>query len=67
MGAERRLDVIATAAAAKLTVFDLADMDFAYSPPLGTANDAINMAAYVAENRISGYSPALTVSEKILI
>jgi NADPH-dependent 2,4-dienoyl-CoA reductase/sulfur reductase-like enzyme/rhodanese-related sulfurtransferase len=62
-GADRRLDVIAAAAAAKLTVSDLADMDFAYSPPLGTANDAINMAAYAAENRISGYSPALTVSE----
>lgn len=62
-GADRRLDVIATAAAAKLTVSDLADMDFAYSPPLGTANDAINMAAYTAENRMSGYSPALSVSE----
>lgn len=62
-GADRRLDVIAAAAASKLTVYDLADMDFAYSPPLGTANDAINMAAYAAENRISGYSPALTVSE----
>jgi hypothetical protein len=57
-GADRRLDVLATAAAAKLTVSDLADMDFAYSPPLGTANDAINMAAYTAENRMSGYSPA---------
>ena len=62
-GADRRLDVLATAVATKLTVSDLADMDFAYSPPLGTANDAMNMAAYVAENRISGYSPALTVSE----
>lgn len=62
-GADRRLDVIAAAAAAKLTVSDIADMDFAYSPPLGTANDAMNMAAYAAENRISGYSPALTVSE----
>ncbi len=62
-GADRRLDVLATAAAAKLTVSDLADMDFAYSPPLGTANDAINMAAYAAENRISGFSPAMTVSE----
>ena len=62
-GADRRLDVLATAAAAKLTVSDLADMDFAYSPPLGTANDAINMAAYTAENRMSGYSPALSVSE----
>lgn len=62
-GADRRLDVLAAAAAARLTVHDLADMDFAYAPPLGTANDAMNMAAYVAENRISGYSPALTLSE----
>ncbi|SHK05325.1 NADPH-dependent 2,4-dienoyl-CoA reductase, sulfur reductase [Anaerobranca californiensis DSM 14826] len=62
-GADRRLDVLATAVANKLTVYDLADVDFAYSPPLGTANDAMNMAAYVAENRISGYSPAMTVSE----
>lgn len=62
-GADRRLDVLATAVAAGLTVSDLSDMDFAYSPPLGNANDAINMAAYTAENRISGFSPALTISE----
>ncbi len=62
-GADRRLDVLATAVASKLTISDLADMDFAYSPPLGNANDAINMAAYVAENRKSGYSPTLTISE----
>lgn len=62
-GADRRLDVIATAAAAKLTVNDLADIDFAYSPPLGTANDAINMAAYTAENKMSGFSPSVTASE----
>src|SRR5665648_72959 len=62
-GADKRLDVIATATAAKLTIGDLADIDFAYSPPIGTANDAINMAAYTAENRISGFSPSVTVSE----
>jgi rhodanese-related sulfurtransferase len=62
-GADKRLDVIATATAAKLTVSDLADIDFAYSPPIGTANDAINMAAYTAENRISGFSPSVTVTE----
>lgn len=62
-GADKRLDVIATATAARLTVSDLADIDFAYSPPIGTANDAINMAAYTAENRISGFSPSVTVSE----
>jgi NADPH-dependent 2,4-dienoyl-CoA reductase/sulfur reductase-like enzyme/rhodanese-related sulfurtransferase len=62
-GADRRLDVIATAAATKLTVSDLADVDFAYSPPLGTANDAINMAAFTAENKMSGFSPSVTASE----
>lgn len=62
-GADKRLDVIATAAASKLTVSDLADIDFAYSPPIGTANDAINMAAFTAENQLSGYSPSVTVTE----
>ena len=62
-GADKRLDVIATAAAAKLTIHDLADIDLAYSPPIGTANDAINMAAYTAENRMSGFSPSVTVTE----
>lgn len=62
-GADKRLDVIATAAAAKLSVNDIADIDFAYSPPIGTANDALNMAAYTAENRMSGFSPSITVSE----
>ena len=62
-GADKRLDVIATATAAKLTISDLADTDFAYSPPIGTANDVINMAAYTAENRIYGFSPSITVAE----
>lgn len=62
-GADKRLDVIATSVASKLTVSDLADIDFAYSPPIGTANDAMNMAAYTAENRISGFSPSVSVSE----
>ncbi len=62
-GADRRLDVIATAIAGKMKIYDLSDADFAYSPPLGTANDVINMAAFTAENKISGYSPSVTVAE----
>ncbi len=62
-GADKRLDIIATATAAKLTVSDLSDIDFAYSPPIGTANDAMNMAAFTAENRMSGFSPSVTVTE----
>ncbi|MBS2100230.1 FAD-dependent oxidoreductase [Carboxylicivirga linearis] len=62
-GADKRLDVLATAAAAKIKVSDIADMDFAYSPPIGTANDAMNMAAYAAENKMSGFSPSILASE----
>ena len=62
-GADKRLDIIATATAAKLTVSDLSDIDFAYSPPIGTANDAMNMAAFTAENRMSGFSPSVTATE----
>jgi rhodanese-related sulfurtransferase len=62
-GADKRLDVIATATAAKLPVSEIADIDFAYSPPIGTANDAMNMAAYAAENKMSGYGPSIMVSE----
>lgn len=62
-GADRRLDILAMAVANKLTVKELADVDFAYSPPLGTPNDPVNMVAFAAENRMSGYSPSITVSE----
>ncbi len=62
-GADKRLDVIATATATKLKLSEIADIDFAYSPPIGTANDAMNMAAYAAENRMSGFSPSITAAE----
>lgn len=62
-GADKRLDVIATAAATKMTIQDLADIDFSYSPPIGTANDALNMLAYSAENKMTSYSPSITVGE----
>lgn len=62
-GVDKRLDVLATAAASKLTIHDLADMDFAYSPPVGTANDALNVAAFSAENKQSGLSPSVCVAE----
>lgn len=61
--ADKRLDVIATAAAGKMTVHDLAELDLSYSPPIGTANDPINMAAFVAQNRILGYGPTITAGE----
>ncbi|MBI9103322.1 MAG: FAD-dependent oxidoreductase [Spirochaetales bacterium] len=53
-GADRRLDVLSTAVYAGLTVVDLAELDLAYAPPFGSANDPVNIAGFTAENRISG-------------
>jgi len=49
-GADKRIDVIATAIHGKLSVEDLADLELAYAPPFGAAKDPINIAGYVAGN-----------------
>ncbi|HTI72099.1 MAG TPA: FAD-dependent oxidoreductase [Candidatus Limnocylindria bacterium] len=47
-GVDKRVDVLATAIAGKLSVYDLESLDLAYSPPFGSANDPINTAGFVA-------------------
>ncbi len=58
-GVDKRIDVVATALAGKLSVHELAEIDLAYAPPYGSANDPLHMAAYAAQNALSGYSPAV--------
>lgn len=62
-GADKRLDVLSTAVAAGMSVEDLGELDLAYAPPFGSANDPVNMAGFAAQNRQSGYSPAITAAE----
>ncbi|GAB1484631.1 FAD-dependent oxidoreductase [Treponema sp.] len=62
-GVEKRIDAAAVALQAKLSIADLAEMDFAYAPPYSSANDPLNMAAFVALNAQSGYSPLESASE----
>jgi NADPH-dependent 2,4-dienoyl-CoA reductase/sulfur reductase-like enzyme/rhodanese-related sulfurtransferase len=47
-GVDKRVDVLATAIAGKMSVFDLENLDLAYSPPFGSANDPVNVAGFVA-------------------
>ena len=49
-GVDKRIDVLATAIRAKMTVEDLIDLDLSYSPPYGQAKDAVNLAGMVGEN-----------------
>ncbi len=49
-GADKRIDVIATAIQGHLKVHDLAELELAYAPPYGSAKDPVNIAGYVGIN-----------------
>jgi NADPH-dependent 2,4-dienoyl-CoA reductase/sulfur reductase-like enzyme/rhodanese-related sulfurtransferase len=62
-GVDKRIDVLATALAGELTLEDLAELDLAYAPPYSSANDPVNLAAFVGLNDLSGFSPLVTAAE----
>lgn len=51
-GVDKRLDVLATAIYFGASVTDLDNLQLAYSPPFGSARDAVNVAGSVAEARL---------------
>lgn len=53
-GVDKRIDVLATAIYAKLTVYDLKKLDLAYAPPYSSAKDPVNMAGFIIENVVTG-------------
>ena len=53
-GADKRIDVIATAIRAKMTVFDLEELELCYAPPFSSAKDPVNVAGFVAANFLRG-------------
>ncbi|MCL3861462.1 FAD-dependent oxidoreductase [Actinotalea sp. K2] len=53
-GVDKRIDVLATALTAQLTMDDVAELELAYAPPYGSAKDAVNMAGFVAQNVLDG-------------
>ena len=55
-GVDKRIDVIATAIRAGMTVHDLEKLEFAYAPPYSSAKDPVNIAGYTAANILKGDS-----------
>lgn len=53
-GCDKTIDVIATAIAGGMSVYDLADVELCYAPPFNTAKSAVNYAGYIAENLRDG-------------
>lgn len=62
-GADKRIDVLATAITARMTVDDLVELELAYAPPFGCARDPVNVAGMVAKNRMEGRAHSTTWEE----
>ncbi len=53
-GGDKRIDVLATALKAGMTVHDLGELELAYAPPYGSAKDPVNLAGMAAQNVLAG-------------
>lgn len=58
-GVDKRIDILATAIKANLTIFDLPELELTYAPPFGSAKDIVNMAGYVAMNLVEKISESI--------
>jgi len=62
-GIDKRIDVLSTAIAGRMSVFDLESLDLAYAPPFGSANDPINVAGFVADHIVRGDIASISPDE----
>jgi rhodanese-related sulfurtransferase len=58
-GVDKRIDVLAVAIQAGMTVYDLEEMELAYAPQYGSAKDPVNMAGFVAAGLLRGDHPQI--------
>jgi rhodanese-related sulfurtransferase len=58
-GVDKRIDVLAVAIQAGMTVYDLEEMELAYAPQYGSAKDPVNMAGFVAAGVLRGDQPVV--------
>ncbi|MEP3480542.1 MAG: FAD-dependent oxidoreductase [Fuerstiella sp.] len=62
-GIDKRIDVIAMAIQAGMTVFDLEEVELCYAPQFGSAKDPVNMAGFVAAGVVRGDHPVIHAKE----
>lgn len=62
-GVDKRIDVLAVAIQARMTVYDLEQMELAYAPQFGSAKDPVNMLGFVAAGILRGDHPQITADE----
>jgi NADPH-dependent 2,4-dienoyl-CoA reductase/sulfur reductase-like enzyme/rhodanese-related sulfurtransferase len=62
-GVDKRIDVIAAAIRAGMTVYDLEQLELSYSPPFGSAKDPVNMAGFIGSNILRGLVRSVTYDQ----
>jgi rhodanese-related sulfurtransferase len=62
-GVDKRIDVLATALQAGMTVEDLEHLDLSYAPPFGSAKDTQVQAGFAAANELRGQMPVITPAD----
>ncbi|MBM5570621.1 MULTISPECIES: FAD-dependent oxidoreductase [Deefgea] len=62
-GVDKRIDVLAVAIQAKMSVDDLAEMELAYAPPYGSAKDPVNLLGMAGQNMQSGLLESIYVED----
>lgn len=62
-GVAKRIDVMAVAIRAGMTVYDLEEMELCYAPPYGSAKDPVNYAGFVAANLLRGHGEHFHANE----
>jgi NADPH-dependent 2,4-dienoyl-CoA reductase/sulfur reductase-like enzyme/peroxiredoxin family protein/rhodanese-related sulfurtransferase/TusA-related sulfurtransferase len=59
-GVDKRIDVIATAMQAGMTVYDLEELELAYAPPFSSSRDPVNIIGFTAANILRGDARVMT-------
>jgi NADPH-dependent 2,4-dienoyl-CoA reductase/sulfur reductase-like enzyme/rhodanese-related sulfurtransferase len=62
-GVDKRIDGLALAIQAGITVFDLEEAELCYAPQYGSAKDPLNMAGFIASGVLRGDHPIVHVDQ----
>ncbi len=62
-GVDKRIDVIAMAIQAGMTVYDLEEAELSYAPQFGSAKDPVNMLGFVASGVLRNDQPIVHVDQ----
>ncbi len=62
-GVDKRIDVLAMAIQAAMTVFDLEEAELCYAPQYGSAKDPVNMAGFIAAGVMLDDHPVVFAEE----